>query len=355
MSLTTNFSGMTGCDVGSAPRMTTAPSINATEARRIDFMIEYYAVGDPARPCDNKIFMLVETLEGRMLFSAAPEVLFIRGAVRSGGFLEGTDAATRTAQLADINDTSTAADNSGWGTFAQTLRDDGYEVSEMVEAKGAGGTQTFVNGKPVPFAQLDLSQYAAIVFGSNNARYDVPDRKAVQQYINAGGGALFITDANFGSNWRDADDSDQMFLASYGVIVNQDNAAAVATQTRSSGAFVDPTHPLLNGVNSFTAEGVSSFTIPDAPPAGVTVERVVAASGKVRNNDSLDAGTDYEGSLRAATDRDADLVAITSGYGRVVAFGDRNSFFNANGLGTDITQADNQRLAGNILNWLTDH
>src|SRR4051812_43508038 len=115
--------------------------------------------------------MFCEALEPRRLL-AAGNILFIRGATRSGGFLEGTNATTRDQQLADINNTSTARGNAGWGSFAKALRDAGFVVSQMYEAKEAGAPATgFVNGQPIKFENLDLKKYAAIVFGSNNAKY----------------------------------------------------------------------------------------------------------------------------------------------------------------------------------------
>ena len=54
---------------------------------------------------------LIESCEPRLLFAS---ILFIRGAERSGGFLEATNDTQRTEQLADINNASTAAGNHGW-------------------------------------------------------------------------------------------------------------------------------------------------------------------------------------------------------------------------------------------------
>src|SRR5690349_10079735 len=144
--------------------------------------------------------MLVEPLESRLLFAT---ILFVRGATRSGGFLEGTNAATRNEQLADIDNTSTAAGNAGWGTLAATLRNAGFTVEQITEAKGPNAPASgFVDGRPIRFENLDLSKYAAIVFGSNNARYPKASIDAIDHYVRNGGGALFISDANFGSNWR---------------------------------------------------------------------------------------------------------------------------------------------------------
>jgi hypothetical protein len=53
--------------------------------------------------------------------------------------------------------------------------------------------------------------------------------------------------------------------------------------------------------------------------------------------------------------RDASVVLVTAGAGRVAAFFDRNTFFNANGRGTDITKFDNRQLALNLFEWVADN
>ena len=295
---------------------------------------------------------MLEPLEKRVLF-AAPIILFIRGATRSGGFLEATNDAGRTEQLADINNTSTAAGNHGWGTLASTLRSAGFAVEQMTEPKEASAPPTGqTNGMPIHFENLTLSKYACIVFGSNNARYSTTTVDAVTKYIKAGGAAVFISDANFGSNWRDAPDSDQAFLARFGVIVNQDNGK-YPLRRWVSGDFAAPNHPILSGVNSFDGEGVSPLVVPATPPAGVTVTRLAAAHSPTRNNNGTNPANRYQGTLRTVTSRDASLVAITAGLGRAVGFFDRNTFFNAGGVGSTIWRLNNRKLALNLFNWVT--
>ena len=102
--------------------------------------------------------MTFESLESRTLL-AAPQVLFIRGATRSGGFLEGSSPAARDAQLADINNTSTATGNTGWGTLASTLRGAGYSVTQINETKEANAPTTgFIAGRGVAFDQRARSR-----------------------------------------------------------------------------------------------------------------------------------------------------------------------------------------------------
>ncbi|MEO6434702.1 MAG: hypothetical protein ABIP55_02935 [Tepidisphaeraceae bacterium] len=298
---------------------------------------------------------ICEALERRVMFADGGTILFVRGATRSGGFLEGTTADSRNEQLADINNASTSAGNAGWAALAGELRGQGFAVEQITEPKertedGSG----VVAGRPIRFETMDLSNYSAIVFGSNNARYPKESVDAIESYIRGGGGALFISDANFGSNWRDAADSDQQFLARFGLIVNQDAASGTTTLSRGGEDFVAGDHPVLKGVDSITGEGVSPVVIAQTLPAGVTIARVVAATGQTRNNDGTSASNHFQGSLRPVTAQDAALALVKAGGGRVAAFFDRNTFFNANGVGTDITEADNRQLARNLFSWVSD-
>src|SRR6185295_12918280 len=94
-------------------------------------------------------------------------------------------------------------------------------------------------GKAVDLSALNLSQYRAIVFGSNNADYtpggDKRIRDALVNYVFAGGAALFISDGNFGKTYDDAPSSDQDFLNRFGLAVNQDRGTY--SLTRSAGDF----------------------------------------------------------------------------------------------------------------------
>src|SRR5438046_3682562 len=111
--------------------------------------------------------MLIEPLESRFLMAAT--ILFVRGAPRSGGFLEAVNDTGRTEQLADINNASTAAGNHGWATLAQTLRSAGFTIEQMTEPAGAGApARGQTAGAPIHFENLSLTKYAAIIFASNN-------------------------------------------------------------------------------------------------------------------------------------------------------------------------------------------
>ncbi|MDQ3440576.1 MAG: hypothetical protein M3478_09535 [Planctomycetota bacterium] len=299
-----------------------------------------------------------EPLESRVLFNdvPAPTILFVRGGTRTGGFLEATEPAARDLELADIANASTAARNAGWATLAATLRDQGFSVEQFNEAKGAAGPwDGFYQGKPIRFDTLDLTRFAAIVFGSNNAQYPKYVVDSVERYVRGGGGAMFISDANFGSDWADAANSDQMFLNRFGLTVNQDTGPTTLL-SRSAGDFVVADHPVLAGVDGFEGEGMSPFVVPDVPPPDTTITRLVAARGNTRNNNGGGRPeTMFAGTIRPTNDRDASVVLVNAGAGRVVGFFDRNTFFNANGRGTDIAKHDNRQLAINLFNWVTDN
>ena len=156
--------------------------------------------------------------------ASAQSVLFVRGADRSGGFLEENTDAGRTEQLADITNTSTEPGNHGWFELAEALRADGFTVTQIEEGVEAGNTSGPTEGVAVDFGgAVTLDAYDVVVMGSNNARYSEAQVDAFESYVRGGGGAIFISDANFGSDWADASDSDQPFLSRFGLTVNQDN------------------------------------------------------------------------------------------------------------------------------------
>jgi hypothetical protein len=279
----------------------------------------------------------VETLERRLLFAASGErMLFIRGGSGTGGFLDGGSLAQRDDELADINNNSTASGNHGWGALASMLRADGFTLEQMIEGPASNNT-------PVNLSALDLSRYSLIVFGSNNAAYSTASLDAVESFVRAGGGALFMSDANFGSNYGDAPSSDQQFLDRFGLIMNQDKD--VYTVTRAGGDFLQPNHPLLVGVNSFDGEGIS-LGVRSSPVASATAQVIVRGRNQTRDNNGSAKGPD-----RDVTFNDGALVVAAVGLGRVAITFDRNTFFNANGAGSQLTKLDNTRYAKNLFEW----
>ena len=282
----------------------------------------------------------------------APKVLFVRGADRSGGFLEAADDAARTEHLADVHNRSTSPGNHGWYELAQALRGAGFVIEQHAErvedtAPATGQTQ----GRAVRFENLDLAPYAAVVFGSNNATYDAGTVDAVEAYVRAGGAALFISDANFGSDWADAPDSDQAILARFGVTVAQD--FGVYGSDRAAGDFLAPNHPVLTNLNTFDGEGVSPFFVSNPSVPGVSVTLLARAEQGFRvNAPPYENVATRQGQVRAVTPGDASLLVGTAGAGRFAGHFDRNTFFNLNGAGTSINRFDNRQLALNLFRWL---
>ena len=280
----------------------------------------------------------------------AQTILFIRGADRSGGFLEAGNDAQRTEQLADITNTSTAGGNHGWFELAQALEGAGYTLVQMAEPLEPGAPATGqTDGAPLDFASMDLSAFDVIVLGSNNAAYPAEQIDAIEGYIRAGGGVLFISDANFGSNWADAPTSDQAFLDRFGWTMQQDRGTYVLRA--SDGDFLEPMHPILIGVNAFDGEGVSPIVVPEtdtAPGVSSTIIARAKPGQQTRNNDAFPGA----GSSRAVTDRDAALAVASVDAGRIAGHYDRNTFFNLNGAGTNLNRFENRQYALNLFAWL---
>lgn len=293
----------------------------------------------------------IEPLEPRRHL-ASGTILFVRGADRSGGFLEATNDTQRTEQLADINNASTAAGNHGWASLASLLRGEGYTVRQIAEplennAPSTGQTA----GRAIAFETLDLTQYVAIVMASNNAVYGRAQVDALDAYVRNGGGVLYLSDGNFGSSWADAPSSDNAFLSRYGMAFNQDDGQY--TLRRSAGDFVSD-EAILRGVSAFDGEGVSPVRLAGTTADGVTPRRVVRARGNTVDNNPTSSANNSRGTSRAVDGRDAVLALANADAGRVAAFFDRNTFFNANGAGTDLSKNDNTQFAKNLFNWVSD-
>lgn len=262
------------------------------------------------------------------------KVLFIRGGDGTGGFLEGG----QDDQLCNIDDFSIANGNHGWGTLATLLQAEGFELEQIEE--GAAGENT-----PVDLENRNLEEYAILVFGSNNTSYTLAAIDAVEQYIKQGGAALFISDANFGTDWHRAPDSDQQFLDRFGWTMNQD----LGTYTVDRENFQEPNHPILNNLEAFDGEGVSPITVINfnIPEVASSILVKVPTNQRVRRNNKVGLGD-----ANSAEDNDAVLVIAEVGLGRIAGHYDRNTFFNQNGAGTDITRNDNRQYAINLFNWL---
>lgn len=268
------------------------------------------------------------------------QVLFIRGGTGTVGFFEGGSD----EQGASIFNYRTNNGNHGWGELGAALIAEGFSITEMSEDQPTPKS-------PIPLDTLDLSPFKIIVFGSNNAEYTPAQVTALQNWVRNGGSALFIADANFGSNWADATSSDTQLLAPFGILSNQDQGTYAVPR---AGGFLVPSHPIFTNVNSFDGEGVSPASLVTGF-TDQTVQRVRLASvpgtRNVRRNPSpLFSGN--QGSSSQNTSADGTLIVATAGAGRVAVHFDRNTFFNLNGAGTNLNRLDNEAYARNLFNWL---
>jgi hypothetical protein len=275
-------------------------------------------------------------------------ILFIRGGSGTGGL----GVPNSDDQLSDLFDFSTAAGNHGFGELGALLTADGFVVEQMIEGP-------ISNPAPVDLASLPIAQYSVIVFGSNNASYSASAALLVRHFVEAGGGALFISDSNWGLDYGYAPSSDQTFLDRLDLVMNQDYGTY--TLSRAAGDFVINgvdmgTHPILAGpdgivgtaddVNEFDGEGVSPATVTHLLP-GVNPFVLAKAKDLIHVNDSSSSG-----SFRPPTRDDGALVVAQVGAGRIACTFDRNTFFNTNGQGTSLARYDNRQYAHNLFAWL---
>lgn len=271
-------------------------------------------------------------------------VLFVRGADGTGGLGQGS-VQQRTAHLSDIHDVSTQPNNHGFGELANLLRSDGFTVSQWIES----------NGTLTPSL---LAPHRVVVFGSNNRTYSNTEIAAFHAWIDAGGSALFVSDANWGPDWSAAPRSDNQLAARYGVELHQDSASGVPVMARATaGRFTQPDHAVLSGfdgsggapdVHAFEGEGVS-FSSAQRPSAGWVNGVLVTATGfQVRQMTQNGS----PGALVAAGPRDGAVVVAQKDDSIVMTFFDRNTFFNRNGTGSDLHQRDHRQLALNLFRFL---
>ena len=247
-------------------------------------------------------------------------VLFLYGSVPPG---------TDKADMIRIGNTG----RNGYSQLADLLHEtQGHNLYELAD------TDPQVN----PLSEPALSWYDLVVLGSNNRRYSPGEASALAAYVNRGGAVLALSDSRFGlspdrsTNAPGAGElSDNDLMQQFGMRIEHDNYQFV---TADSKRFMDPSHPILNGLTSFKGEGVSLIRTL-GPPALI----VVRGDGLPLTDGHTITGSEY-----AIT-----AVALV-GRGRVAATFDRNTFFNAGvgSHGTDLSELDNRRYALNLFNWL---
>lgn len=292
-------------------------------------------------------------LFANLSMAQSPKILNVRGGPNTGGFTEGGND----NNLSSFNNFTSGSYNTSWGEFGNLLKDKGFVLEEIREGSNIANCQVDVTtpcSTPVDFAKMDLSQYSIIIMGSNNSRYSKEAVDAFMTYIYNGGGALFISDGNFGRNYRDASLSDQAFASRFGLQMNQDGG--FYGLARSRGDFLIPDHPILKGVNEFNGEGVTPISVAQEMP-GMSVKIVVRDVGWVdlnltKDGQQLTNANQGRGPNRDANDKDGALIVVEYGKGRVAFHYDRNTFFNKGGAGTDLTNFDNKTYGLNLIDWL---
>ena len=271
-------------------------------------------------------------------------ILFVRGADGSGG-LGGGSVARRTEHLSDINNTSTTAGNHGFGELAALLRGEGFSVGQWIESCGTLTAQR-------------LAPHRIVVFGSNNRVYSAAEVATFHTWADAGGSALFMSDANWGPNFDAAPQSDNQFLQRYGLAVYQDSADGIPVLNRATaGRYAQPDQATLSGydgvggandVHSYDGEGVSYFSR-STPSRGWSNRGLVTATGfQVR----LTTGNGTTGAKRPAGPSDFALVLAGRSGSTILGHFDRNTFFNRNGTGSSLVNRDNRKLAQNLFRYL---
>lgn len=275
---------------------------------------------------------------------AGRSILFVRGADGSGGGAGVSNPQQRTEVLSDVFDDSTAPGNSGFGELRRLLLADGFAVSQLIES-------------PAPLTLPQLTPHRVVVLGSNNRSYAAAEVQAFHAYIDAGGSALVISDAQWGPLWGTAAIRDNQFLARYGVQVYQDNGFVLAPSRSEAGRFLIADHPLLAGpagigggddVGTFEGEGVSLFQIGQGSAGYQAVATVSAMGYLVR----LHTPGGSIGGTQPAAAGDAAAFVVERGQTRIAGHFDRNTFFNLNGAGSDLHRFDNAQLARNLFRWL---
>jgi hypothetical protein len=271
------------------------------------------------------------------------EVLFVTGADGTGGYLSSGKGAQPLAdfdnELSRITDDGRGGASHGFADFAALLEAQGYSVAEATEVGGDAETGVDLSGGA-------LDGVDVLVLGSNNAVYTDDDIAAVTEFVRAGGGVVVFGDVNYGQDWGDAAASDSQFLAPFGLSATQDNTAEMSTDPADG----DADHPILDGVEPWSTLGADVITV----IGGGLVEPVIVLpfdGADVRTNPGPDEGPTRP--PEPATD--AVLAVAELGAGRVVAFYDRDLFFNdpreGDSAGTGLGDPNNERLATQMVDW----
>jgi hypothetical protein len=220
-----------------------------------------------------------------------------------------------------LSDTS----STGLSQFAQALQQAGFITTEALDAS-------------ITLDAATLNNYKVLILGSNNRRFTAAEQSAVAAWVNAGGGLVAWSDADFGwanggVNSYDGQQSDNDITQQFGMQFLHDNGSNVFTLNQwAVDHYINNFNK--NGGLSIRAEGVSP--VRTSAPATILAQ---LPAGQTLN--SLD------GPVTAA---DAALSVAKPGQGRVACYMDRNTFWNA-GSGTNINEADNKVFAQRLILW----
>ncbi len=216
----------------------------------------------------------------------------------------------------------------------------------VLEGKLALTVEEFILTASNTISIEQLTPFTAVVLGSNGRVLTQAEAAALLTYAGAGGRVLVYADFQYGpTNWA----SDNVFLSQMGIEVFPDNFQPTTQITDVVSA-----HPIMAGVQSFATEGSSQFLIPAAVLSKFTV--LAKCSPLERPGCAVQQA-------ELAKIKPGDVVACTwvrempsntGTVGRIAGTCDRNTFHNGPGIGTALSEFNNEIYATNLFRWLTE-
>ncbi|NBC11596.1 MAG: hypothetical protein GVY24_07685 [Planctomycetes bacterium] len=269
-------------------------------------------------------------------------------------YVHGTHPPAIDGETLGLNDASSL----GYSSFRDAIVDEGFTLTEFEAGPGSSATLT----------PTLLSNYKVVILSSNNRNFSAAEATAVNNWVNAGGGLVAFSDAAFGRDQNgdgdnDADDagnntgipntlgadSDNSLTQQFGMQFLRDSANGVYTAGLSNTDYQFEdflwTNDPGDGVIRFKGEGVSPIKV--SGPAQVLLRFTDTQRGDGSSNPALNSADTNDGINLDQTI--AALAVAQIGSGRVIGTFDRNTFFNDGGPGTDLTEADNEQFARNLV------
>lgn len=221
----------------------------------------------------------------------------------------------------------------GLSKFRRTLEQAGFRPVERYDAD-------------TTLSRSLLDEYAVVILGSNQHRFDEAEREAVGEWVTDGGGLLAWSDSAFGGDFRQVgvcnpagSQSNNDLTEQFGLSFLRDNGGGNYRVRRYTEDHFLNADDRTGGV-VFRGEGVSAIRV--SPPATMLAR---LQSGGLGGEIAV---CPQDAPYRPG--RDAALAVATVGEGRVAGTFDRNTFWNG-GAGTDITEADNREYAQRLVRW----